>query len=159
VKPILLHKELYIKKSPIHGYGVFAGEDIAEGDIIEEAYTLMIQSDFDDLRDYCFSHAKGSKEWELPLGYGGIYNHSSDPNASHEFSAETHLMTFKARRKIKRGEEIYISYGPEWFSSRYLLHKEPSWRFKLRRYLPSTWLIARFTIVLGVLFVLLKWAS
>ncbi|TAK72924.1 MAG: SET domain-containing protein [Gammaproteobacteria bacterium] len=139
--------DILVKKSPIHGYGVFANQDIPAGEVIEECYALPITEQV--LNDYAFQN--GHKKNVLLLGCGSIYNHSSTPCANFVFDEERFLMIFRANRLIKQGEEIYISYGPEWFSSRHARPIEPSFWFKLKKWLPVAQILARFAIVVGAL--------
>ncbi|OGT36522.1 MAG: hypothetical protein A3F12_02105 [Gammaproteobacteria bacterium RIFCSPHIGHO2_12_FULL_38_14] len=111
----LLSSKLSVKKSPVHGYGVFANQKIKPGAIIEECHTLIIDN-HDDVINYYFIHKPDYKL--LPLGYGAIYNHAPQPNASFIFDQDRHIITFRATRLIKRGEEIFIFYGKEWFKTR-----------------------------------------
>jgi hypothetical protein len=67
-------------------------------------------------------------EWEqgyaLALGYGSLYNHSHQPSARYEMAYDLDEIHVVARRRIKRGEEITISYNgdaddqaPVWFET------------------------------------------
>lgn len=111
----LIQKPLVVKKSPIHGYGVFAGKNFSLNEVIEECYTLVTHAREVELNDYYF---KANDKSGLPLGFGGIYNHSDEPNATYSFDAELKLLVFSAIRFIPKGEEILISYGESWFDSR-----------------------------------------
>lgn len=110
----LLQNNIIVKHSDIQGYGVFAGKDLLPEDIIEECHILLID-DHEDLCNYLFY---GDGQHVLPLGYGCIYNHSDDPNAAFYFDPDRHLMIFKAIKPILSGEEIFTSYGQDWFSQR-----------------------------------------
>lgn len=114
---LVRHPKIVVKKSPIHGYGVYAGAEIAKGEIIEECYaiTSLINDMGPPFQDYVF----GDKRiFAIPLGFGCIYNHSYSPNA--EFTLHEHepIVTFAAIRSIKKGEEIFVSYGSDWFNKR-----------------------------------------
>jgi len=111
----LIRKPLSVKKSTIHGYGVFADVDIAAGEIIEECHTILTEGGDDKLSSYYF---QGGKYYAFATGFGSIYNHAEDCNASYEFNEETSLITFKATRNIRKNEEIFISYGEGWFQDR-----------------------------------------
>ena len=111
----LIHNHLIVKKSPIHGFGVFADEHLLAGEMIEECYVLPISNNNEDLENYCFT---GNKKWILPLGNGAVYNHSNKPNAECEYDAKKKLLTFKAKRFIAKNEEIFVSYGKRWFKDR-----------------------------------------
>ncbi len=115
MKTTLSRRRLLVKKSPLHGYGVFALEPIPKDAIIEETYALFCKTHHSDYQDYYFQAEEGVA---LPLGYGAIYNHADTPNAYYEFDLENHLLIFRANRLIKKKEEILISYGNTWFSDR-----------------------------------------
>lgn len=115
MKAKLVHNNLIVKKSPMHGYGVFAGKTIKKGEIIEECYIIITKGRDKALEDYYFD-AKGKDA--LLTGYGIIYNHSDNDNADYKLNIKRRLATFTAIRTIKKGEEIFISYGDDWFSDR-----------------------------------------
>ena len=115
MKKKLAHNNLVVKKSPMHGYGVFAGKALRKGEIIEECYVIITNGKDDILEDYYFD-ANGKDA--ILTGYGIIYNHCDDDNAEYTLNIKRKLATFKAIRPIKKGEEIFVSYGDEWFSSR-----------------------------------------
>lgn len=158
VKSYLSCANLQVRKSSIHGYGVFAQEDIPSGAIIEECHHLYLESSGDEesvFIDYQFTLFKGGS---LLLGYGSIYNHSSQPNATYSFDPIHSLFRFTALRRIKRGEEICTSYGDGYFTSRNIEPVEnPSLQQKNKRlaawrqWLPLTWLLMRFALVMGIL--------
>jgi tRNA-specific adenosine deaminase 3 len=112
------HK-VYVSKSPIHGYGVFANERIYEGEVIEETPLLDLeipQGESTSLMiDYRFNWPQGSGgNWEkqvLPWGYGCIYNHSNEANAFWRSNLEKQTFEFVANRVIDKDEEICTYYG------------------------------------------------
>lgn len=116
MKKQLFQNKLVVKKSSTHGYGVFATQSIKKGEIIEECYIIISRKGGDKaLEDYYFD-VKG--KYGIFTGFGIIYNHSDDPNADYTINVNRRLATIKAKRSIRKGEEIHISYGDEWFSSR-----------------------------------------
>jgi len=124
MKAKLFQNKIYVKKSPIHGYGVFAKEDINAGEIVEECHTLFTKEDR-YLHDYLF---KGDDDHALPLGFGAIYNHADIPNATFDCTTEKGLIIFTALKKISAEEEILCYYGKYWFSSREIKTKKlPVW--------------------------------
>ena len=84
------HPHIQIKKSPIHGYGIFATEDIPKDTVIEEVGFVEVQEGV--LFDYVFLYPKfdtpdedkiGIKmKYAIPFGFACIYNHSDNNNAS-----------------------------------------------------------------------------
>ena len=53
----------------------------------------------------------GNKECHaVVLGYGTIYNHADDNNATWETDEGLHLYRFYATQKIKSGQEILTNY-------------------------------------------------
>ncbi len=115
MKKILFQNKIYVKKSPTHGYGVFAGKRIKKGEIIEECYFLITRGKDKALEDYYFD-ADG--KYGLPTGYGIIYNHADEDNCEYHVNTKRRLMTYKAIKNIKKDEEIFVSYGEDWFGSR-----------------------------------------
>lgn len=120
MKKQLLRNKIVVKKSSLHGYGVVAEKNINKGDIIEECYMIISKGGDKKLEDYYFD-ANG--KYALFTGFGIIYNHSDTPNATYTLSIKNKVATIKAKRLIRKGEEIFISYGEEWFSSRGLKPK------------------------------------
>lgn len=127
MKKILFQNKLIVKKSRTHGYGVFAGKTIKEGELIEECYALIMRGKDKVLEDYYFDAGKGKDA--VLTGFGMIYNHAENDNAEYTINAKKNLATFKAIKKIAKGEEIFVSYGDEWFSSR---------KMKVRHYTSKT---------------------
>jgi len=128
---MLIQRPLYVKKSLIHGYGVFAKEQIKQGDTIEECYALFLKEEQSSLGNYVFN---ANNQSALLTGFGAIYNHADHSNASYTFDEQKQCMVFTARRFIHKDEEILISYGKDWFSSRHAVSKtlsltQKSWVF------------------------------
>jgi len=128
MKQSLYRGPIIVKKSPIHGYGVFATQAIKKGSLVEECHTLFTEKKDQLFINYYFSAKNQSA---IPLGYGCIYNHSFTPNVSYEYNDKTELLIFTALRNISAGEEIFSSYGNDWFSSRNIqAKKSPWWRYR-----------------------------
>ncbi|MFE8700663.1 SET domain-containing protein [Cytobacillus sp. FJAT-54145] len=107
--------------------GVFATRDIKKGELIHEAPVLAYPNDEHEhiektlLADYAFEYGKNHSA--ILLGYGMLFNHSYEPNATYEISFEKHTFDFFAYKDIKAGEEILINYNgdvddndPLWFN-------------------------------------------
>lgn len=99
------------------GRGVFASADIAEDELIEACPILEVPpEDYDHLkatmlRNYYFMWGEGSKQAVICLGYGSLYNHSYEPNATYKKNIEAKTIAFIAIKAIKAGEEITVNYN------------------------------------------------
>jgi hypothetical protein len=51
----------------------------------------------------------------MVLGYGMIYNHQDTPNTLWKFRYKDLVADVIASKKIKNGEEIFVSYGSDYF--------------------------------------------
>ncbi len=115
MKAKLFRGKIVVKKSKLHGYGVYAEKTFKKGEKIEECYMIVSKGGDKVLEDFYFD-AKG--KYAIFTGFGVIYNHSEEPNGDYHINIKKRLATIKAMRTIKKGEEIFLSYGDEWFSSR-----------------------------------------
>lgn len=114
---ILPPTKIYLDKSSIHGRGVFASDNISEGEVFEECPYLDLSiekgtsSPF--LIDYRFNWPQGN-DWTkqvVGLGFSSFYNHSNNANANWRSNIENDTFEFYATRDIKKGEEIFVWYG------------------------------------------------
>jgi SET domain-containing protein len=105
------------------GRGVFARHLISEGTVLERVPVILIPQNqvFGEsevairacrISWYVFGWGKqdGHDYVALPLGYGAIYNHSYEPNATFQINRPD-IMEFVAISYIKEGEEITINYN------------------------------------------------
>lgn len=120
MKNILYHNsKIEIRKSPIHGWGVFATDNINQGEILEEVPFLTIPMDPNESSslfiDYRFNFPQGSpsKEQVIPFGSACIYNHSDTNNAVWYTDNDERIFIFVAILNIKKDAEIFTSYGGE----------------------------------------------
>ena len=97
----------YVANSEIHGLGVFADRDYAQGDTIELCpYLVTGYADVGDecvLHDYMFHTPYiGEEAYYVPLGYAMVYNHSESPNAEWDIEDEDErFVKFYALKEIK----------------------------------------------------------
>ncbi|MEH7011702.1 SET domain-containing protein [Neobacillus niacini] len=95
--------------------GVFATRDIKKGELIHEAPVIAYPNAEHEhiektlLADYAFEY--GINHTCLLLGYGMLFNHSYQPNATYEINFPNHTFDFFAYKDIKSGEEILINYN------------------------------------------------
>ena len=104
--------DLRVAESPTGaGRGVFARRVIAAGEEIERCPMLVANPDRGDALEagaegYVFGWGDGRTA--LALGYGSLYNHSYDSNATTLETGDELVIT--ATRRIRVGDEIYINY-------------------------------------------------
>ena len=115
---MIYNSKIYLDKSPIQGWGVFAKEDIMEGEVFEECPILPLPMKYGEVSsvfiDYRFNWPQGTNEWEeqvIALGYGSFYNHSENANAHWTSNNNERTFKFISNRKINKGDEIFVWYG------------------------------------------------
>ena len=96
--------KIYVKKSDIHGLGLFAQKKIKKGELIG-AIEKAIPATEDGPHVLWLSEDEGYRV-EGPLKY---INHSAKPNAAYYDD-----LTVVALRDIKADEEITHYYGEGW---------------------------------------------
>jgi len=107
--------KIEIKKSPIHGNGVFSVEKISEGEIIEVCPFIVFPQKPEEklpvFYDYsfCWPRTENWTHHAFVLGYGALYNHSEEPNAS--WYTDNNSYVFYALEDIEIGCEILTNYG------------------------------------------------
>jgi len=119
--------KIEIRKSDIHGIGVFAIKDIGAHELVEACPVVTFGSQYlapifpHIMNEYSFAW-KGGYDC-LCLGWGGVYNHSTkNPNARWKPNYDNPSMDFYSIKKIEAGEEILVRYVPYtkkdaiWFS-------------------------------------------
>jgi SET domain-containing protein len=116
---LVRHPHIQIRKSPIHGYGIFATEDIPKDTVIEEVGFMEVQDGV--LYDYVFLYPKfdtpdeekvGVKQkFAIPHGLACLYNHSDGFNTSWKTDTRNELFIFYTIKDIKKGDELFIYYG------------------------------------------------
>lgn len=115
---ILPPEKLYLTESKIHGLGVFAKDFIKKGEIIETCPIHFLKVSDKDLclKYYRFYWPKGSLNYLVcAWGWGNLYNHSSDPNATWESDIENKTFQFIAIKDISPDEEILVYYGDNYW--------------------------------------------
>jgi SET domain-containing protein len=110
--------KIYVESSPIHGLGVFASEDINEGEILEVCPVIDMGMRFGDtshiLIDYRFNWPQGGSPWDkqvVSTGFALLYNHSNTPNAAWRSNLENNTFEFYSIKNIKADEEVFVWYG------------------------------------------------
>lgn len=113
---------IYISTQSLAGTGVFALFDIKEGYVIERCPYLEIALDkiSEPITNYVFKSHNSNENASLLLGYGSLYNHQDNPNASyfHELINGRDMFVICANRFIPKDTEIFINYGKSYWENR-----------------------------------------
>ena len=117
-----ISQKIEVRKSPIHGLGVFAKEDIKKWEIIESSPAILFDSATQGwlwdlyerrhiLMDYPFGWTNDGAVLAISMGYGGVYNHSTyGQNIQWKSNLELECLEFTASRDIQTGEELFVRY-------------------------------------------------
>jgi len=118
---VVPHVEIKISKE-IGSRGVFANKDYKKDDVIEICPTIFEEtSKFQGiLKDYIFKY--DDKNSLLAFGFCSMYNHSDNYNALWTVLSKDQIK-FYATKDIKKGEEIFTSYGDGYWKTRNDLKK------------------------------------
>tara|TARA_R110002020_G_scaffold194547_1_gene395434 strand:- start:177 stop:560 length:384 start_codon:yes stop_codon:yes gene_type:complete len=103
-----------VRKSILHGWGVFAINDIPKDALLEECHGLFLSRDeFKKVRTIpgigCNSFAI-KNEIIIPYGYGAIYNSRKDNNVTIKFNKEKRTLDFYTKKDVKANEELFLNY-------------------------------------------------
>ena len=133
----LVNSKIKIDQSAIHGRGVFAVVDIAEGELVERCPTipLAFRSRYhSDPQIYRYLYSQPMCPcneckthgfiFHMILGYGMIYNHQDDANTTWKFDYPNLAADIIANRDIKAGSEIFVDYGTKYFNDREKIETE-----------------------------------
>ena len=107
-KQIPQHKKVHIKKSNIHGNGIFAKKDITKNENIALIKGKVINHTVVNKKTSAIGPnwiGIGRNKWIVPRVFDRV-NHSCDPNAGIKGSR-----TLIALKNIKEDEEIFIDYS------------------------------------------------
>ena len=118
---VVPHVEIKMSKE-IGSRGVFANKDYKKDDVIEICPTITEEtSKFQGiLKDYIFKY--DDKYSSLAFGFCSMYNHSDNYNALWNVLSKDQIK-FYASKDIKKGEEIFTSYGDAYWKTRNELKK------------------------------------
>lgn len=123
--------KVVVNYSGIEGIGVFATEDINEGDVVERCPMVKLAWRSNYIHDpsiwkYCYGQPRcdcsdcknhGGFMW-MVLGYGMIYNHQDIPNTKWVFNYDKAYADVIATKPITGGQEIFVSYGTSYWRNR-----------------------------------------
>jgi len=107
------------RRSPVHGFGVFAAERIAKNARIIDYAGELVPNDESEAReerylaDGCIWVFRVNRRWSRDAAVGGniarFINHSCTPNCWFEVVGKT--IWIRAKRDIRRGEELTYDYS------------------------------------------------
>lgn len=124
--------KVIIKKSPLHGYGIFATEDIKSGEIIEESIFNMTSYRTKDLVHNqvteflltypckCDECKIRGKHFIFTTGYAQQYNscrETHDSSIVFHYDLNNRIITTITSQDIKNGEEILACHGAGYFNT------------------------------------------
>lgn len=117
---VFRNNKVEVRNSSIHGRGVFALQDFKEGDVIEYA-PMIITTECDKIADIMTDYYIALSQENVcgyGMGYFNYYNDSKEPNAQFTVDENDKSVTIRAIKDIKRGEEIFHSYGENYWKHR-----------------------------------------
>ena len=101
---------VYLDKSELGGFGVFARKKILKGELVEKGIMMpLVNTDGND-NPHLFTWSDDRKVWASGSGYFAFYNHSDIPNIVKKGDLENNTMDIFALRDIEKGEELYNTY-------------------------------------------------
>lgn len=117
-RDIFISPYLYIESSPKGGYGVFTSELLSKGTEIEVARLLPLKpydrEKMKELAHYDYNYSDDTTC--IVFGFGSLYNHSADTNIQYHID-DKDLMHYATTRDVEPGEELFVNYGDEYFTS------------------------------------------
>lgn len=119
------YHKIVIHRGGENGTGVLCCDYITEGEIIEECPYIELGDDsvkVTPLNDYLFRIEDG--RYALALGCGSLYNHKNQPNVKYDIDENKKSIIFTALRDIQPAEELFVSYGKNYWKTRGVKPKE-----------------------------------
>jgi len=118
---VFIDKRLEVKKSPLHGWGVFSKQDIKAHELIESAPVILCHQSIKEslfeinncrhiLMDYPFTWQEGNVAYAM--GWAPLYNHSNDNNCVWRQNYDLNTIEITTVKNIKLGEELTVKYLP-----------------------------------------------
>ena len=129
-----IHTSLEIRwVEEVYGWGVFTKDIIKQHTLVE---TCPVISYPQDILKIAAWNVQGDKHmmaalglslysisWSpdsaiIPLGWGGMYNHSDNNNCQFVIDKENGLLHIVSLRDIHANEQLFVSYGKDWFDNK-----------------------------------------
>ncbi len=99
--------------------GVFAGQAISAGTIIEQCHALPIEQGWERI-DTVLNHYLFAWPWDgdgraVVFGLASVFNHGRPPNAAWKTVLESTRVDFYTLCDVMAGKELLIDYGDEYW--------------------------------------------
>jgi len=107
-------KLVEVRKSNVHGKGVFALEDIEAGKLIVTSHMVLIYKDEDLPEELATLQFPWNEDYDAIClsDVGSFFNHSSQPSAEvDDRDFEKLIQKFTTKINIAKGQEITIYYN------------------------------------------------
>lgn len=111
---------LFIAPVEGKGRGVYTGEDLPKGTVVEVSPVIVMTGserlllDKTALHDYIFEWGPRRDHCCMALGYISVYNHSYSSNCEYEMDYDYVTISIRTVRSIPAGEELTINYNGTW---------------------------------------------
>lgn len=131
------YQKISVRRSSLHGWGVFADDVIPAKEMVEVAPGVLLQQSFLNACHYVAT-AEGTLPEEImldqygigwtdgraffPLGWVGLYNHSDNPSAEFVYVSDD-LVGIRSLCEISIDQEITVCYGDHWWRQKGYLQK------------------------------------
>lgn len=115
---IFIDGRLYVDTSTLSnsGYGVFTRGFIPKDTVIEVAHTILVPEDerkyMSTIVKYDFSKIDDN-DTLVAMGFGGMYNNHKNYNV--DWTSTHKNVIFKTNQDVYPGQELFITYGPDYF--------------------------------------------
>ena len=106
----MLTNRTYISKSDIHGYGVFATEDIQTAEVIIEYPCVPVRARRPIPPEIATHLFVAEKDVVVVFGNAAYINSSKTPCARHEIDSHENLIRIIATQHISADSEITLNY-------------------------------------------------
>jgi len=131
-KSYYINPKIEARASKLHGVGVYAKKDIKKHEVLEECHFVLLKTDWKSapkpLWEYIFAWTKelpdSRSKAALVFGLGAVYNSSNKNNADWKTDKKRNRFVYYAIKKIKKGSEILIDYGSEYWDTREIKYKK-----------------------------------
>lgn len=112
---LLSSGKLEVRRSPRHGWGVFATAPLEAYELLEEAPYVLVPREQIDAAPAAEVYCYHFDDAQVLIGFGmaGLYNHSVTPNADYELDRINGAMRHYTLRPVAAGEELTLHYGEE----------------------------------------------